>query len=137
MSVFVLDASVAAAWLLEQQASPRADLALARLEEEAALVPQLWHLEVRNCLLVATRRARLTAGVAAQRLEALHDLPIRTDTKPDLAVALTLAVRHHLSFYDAIYLELAKRRAAPMATLDKALAQAAAAQGLPLICELR
>ena len=137
MSVFVLDASVAAAWLLEQQASSRADLALARLEEEAALVPQLWHLEVRNCLLVASRRARLTTGVAAQRLEALRGLPIRTDTKPDLAVALTLAERHRLSFYDAIYLELAKRRAAPIATLDKALAQAAAAQGVPLVCERR
>ena len=137
MSVFVLDASVAAAWLLEQQASPRADLALARLEEEAALVPQLWRLEVRNCLLVATRRARLTAGTAAHRLEALRALPIRTDSQPDLAVALTLAERHRLSFYDAIYLELAKRHAAPIATLDKALAQAAAEQDLPLVCERR
>ena len=137
MSVFVLDASVAAAWLLEQQASSRADLALSRLEEDAALVPQLWHLEVRNCLLVATRRARLTAGTAAQRLEALRALLIRTDSQPDLAVALTLAERHSLSFYDAIYLELAKRHAAPIATLDKTLAQAAAAQGLPLVCERR
>ena len=137
MSVFVLDASVAAAWLLDEPAASRADLALARLEEQAALVPQLWHLEVRNCLLVATRRERLTAGTAAQRLEALRGLPIRTDTKPDLAVALTLAERHRLSFYDAIYLELAKRRAAPIATLDKALAQAAAAQCLALVCERR
>ena len=137
MSFFVLDASVAAAWLLEQQASSRADLALARLEEEAALVPQLWHLEVRNCLLLATRRDRLTAGVVVQRLEALRDLPIRTDTTPDLAVAFTLAERHRLSFYDAVYLELAKRRAAPIATLDKALARAAAAQGLALVCERR
>ena len=135
MSVFVLDASVAAAWLLDEPAASRADLVLARLEEQAALVPQLWHLELRNCLLVASRRARLTAGTAAQRLEALRGLPIRTDTEPDLAVALTLAERHRLSFYDAIYLELAKRRAAPVATLDKALARAAAGEGLPLVCD--
>ncbi len=79
LSVFVLDASVAAAWLLDEPAASRADL----------------------------------------------------------AVALTLAGRHRLSFYDAIYLELAKRRAAPVATLDKALARAAAGEGLPLVCDRR
>ena len=50
-------------------------------------------------------------------------------------MALTLAERHRLSFYDAVYLELAKRFGAPVATLDKALARAAAAEGLPLVCE--
>ena len=32
--------------------------------------------------------------------------------------------------YDAIYLELAKRNVAPIATLDRALARAAASEGL-------
>ena len=39
------------------------------------------------------------------------------------------------SFYDAVYLELAKRHTAPIATLDKALARAADAEGLPLVCD--
>ena len=54
----------------------------------------------------------------------MYDLPIRTDMEPDMDIAFALAERHGLSFYDAIYLELAKRHTAPLATLDKALARA-------------
>lgn len=62
--------------------------------------------------------------------------------KPIWAIArevrrLTLAERRRLSFYDEIYLELAKRQAALIGTLDKALAQAGSAQGLPLVRERR
>ena len=65
----------------------------------------------------------------------MYDLPIRTDMEPDLDIAFALAERHGLSFYDAIYLELAKRYTAALATLDKALARAAADEGLPLVCD--
>ena len=65
----------------------------------------------------------------------MRDLPVRTDTEPDLTLAFVLAERHDLSFYDAVYLELAKRHTAPIATFDKALARAAAAEGLSLICD--
>ena len=82
-------------------------MALVRLEDDEALVPNLWHLELRNGLLVAVRRGRFTADGPAERLNALYDLPIRTDTEPDLDIAFALAERHGLSFYDAIYLELA------------------------------
>jgi predicted nucleic acid-binding protein len=77
---------------------------------------------------------RFTADGPAERLNALYDLPIRTDTEPDLDIEFALAERHGLSFYDAVYLELAKRHTAPIATLDKALARAAEAEGLALIC---
>jgi predicted nucleic acid-binding protein len=40
-------------------------------------------------------------------------------------VVLALARRHDLSFYEALYLELAQRQGTPPATLDTALAQAA------------
>ena len=135
MSLFVLDASVAAAWLLSEETASRADLALVRLEDDEALVPHLWHLELRNGLLVAARRGRFTADGPAERLNALYDLPIRTDIEPDMDIAFALAEKHGLSFYDAIYLELAKRHAAPLATLDKALARAAADEGLHLVCD--
>ena len=39
MSRFVLDASVAAAWLLDDEDDARADAALARIETEVAFVP--------------------------------------------------------------------------------------------------
>ena len=44
----------------------------------------------------------------AERLNALYDLPIRTDTEPDLDIEFALAERHGLSFYDATYLELSR-----------------------------
>ena len=109
-------------------------MALVRLEDDEALVPHLWHLELRNGLLVAVRRGRFIADGPAERLNALYDLPIRTDMEPDMDIAFALAEKHGLSFYDAIYLELAKRHAAPLATLDKALARAAADEGLHLVC---
>ena len=47
-------------------------------------------------------------------------------------MAFNLAREHLLSFYDALYLELAKRREAEIATLDRELARSARAEGLEL-----
>ena len=62
----------------------------------------------------------------------LNRLPIQTDAEVDLSSAWILAQAHRLSFYDAVYLELAVRREAPLATLGKALARAAAAESLTI-----
>ena len=132
MSAIVLDASVAAAWLFSDIGEPIADAALKLIAEEGALVPQLWHLEVRNVLLVAERRNRISLNLSEEFLDALSELPIRTDTTPDLAVAIALARTHDLSFYHALYLELAKRQNGTLATLDSLLARAAATEGLSL-----
>lgn len=130
MSPLVLDASVAASWLLEDEFEPGAEAAIAQLSEEGAVVPPLWHYEVRNTLLVAERRGRLGGSDAVQLLDKLTWLPIETDREADLHVALNLARDHGLSFYDAMYLELGVRRGAPLATLDAELARAATAEGL-------
>ena len=45
---------------------------------------------------------------------------------------MTLARRHSLTFYDAAYLELAKREGLPLATLDRDLEKAAIAEGVAL-----
>ena len=132
MSGLVVDASVVIAWLFDDGEEPRADWVLEHLGEDGALVPHLWHLETRNTLLVAERRGRLSAGGVKERLDALKSLPIRTDEEPDLQSAFDLARAHGLSFYDALYLELAKRENAKLATLDGALGQAAVAEGVPL-----
>ena len=50
-------------------------------------------------------------------------------------LTFVLAEKHGLSFYDAVYLELAKRHSAPLAMLDKALARVVDAEGLPLIAD--
>ena len=133
VSLFVLDASVAVVRLLSKRKGSRAEMALMRRESDEAVVPHLWRLALRKSLLVATRRGRLSADGATERLNALRDLPVRTDTEPGLSLAFVLAEKHDLTFCDAVYLELAVRYNAPIATLDKALARAADAECLPVL----
>ena len=133
MSVFVLDASVSTSWLLDDELDPAAENALDRISRDGVLVPQLWHLEVRNALITAERRGRIDANSLDERIRAIVELPVGTDTAPDLDVALALARARDLSFYDAIYLELALRSESPLATLDTGLAEAATMEGVPLV----
>jgi predicted nucleic acid-binding protein len=126
----VIDASVSASWLFDDENDPYAEAVLAALEGAEAIVPQLWHYEMRNILLVARRRQRITAPGLAERIAALTELPLASDLDPDLDRAMELAERHALTFYDALYLELARRRDAPLATLDAALQRAAKTEGL-------
>ena len=130
MTAIVVDASVASDWLLDDEFDPTAASALSRLIEEGAIVPQLWSFEVRNALLTAERRGRISGEETRERLEGLAELPINTDAEPDLDIALGLAREYRLSFYDALYLELAKRRNCALATLDQNLGRAAATEGL-------
>ncbi len=132
MSGLVIDASVVVAWLLDDEDEPRADRVLGRLAEDGVLVPQIWHLETRNSLLTAERRGRISLEEVKERLDALKGLPIATDEEPDLQSAFELAREHGLSLYDALYLELAKRENADLATLDGPLGRAAVAEGVPL-----
>ncbi len=130
---FVLDASVAACWAFDDEDHPLAARALDRLRGEPALVPALWWFEVRNVLVVNERRGRLTEAITAAFLRAVARLDIAIDRTPDSAAVLALARAHRLSVYDAAYLELAQRAAAPLATLDAALARAARDEGVALI----
>lgn len=132
MSGLVVDASVVVAWLFDDEDEPRADRALAQLAEDGALVPQIWHLETRNSLLTAERRGRLSSDEVIERLDALKGLPIATDEELDLQSAFDLARAHGLSLYDGLYLELAMREGAELATLDGSLVRAAVAEGVQL-----
>lgn len=130
MSEFVLDASIAAAWLFDDESEPSANSVLIRLREWEAVVPQHWHLEVRNALIVGERRGRIRPNEVDERLIDLGTLPVRTDSEPDFDATLKLARIHSLSFYDALYLELARRHGLPLATLDGDLGAAAVVEGV-------
>ena len=125
-----MDASLIVALLIGDEVETNTSASLEDIEESDAIVPQLWHSEIRNALLTAERRSRISSSEVTQRLLYLSTLPIRTDHEPDFDVAMTLAREHNLTFYDALYLELAIRRNAQLATLDSALSRAATAEGL-------
>jgi predicted nucleic acid-binding protein len=127
----VVDTSVTMAWCFEDAATAATDEVLDRLRDTEAVVPPLWQLEVTSVLLVAERRGRLDEAKVTRFLELIARLPIRVDQSPqDPATVLAAARRHGLTAYDAAYLVLAERLAAPLATLDRALADACRAAGV-------
>ena len=125
----VLDASVILNWLFDEEIDPATAYLAMSISRYEVFVPPIWNLEVRNGLLMAERRSRITEDRLQERLQDLTKLPINSDTDSNLEDAFTLARAHGLSFYDATYLKLAKRRQAPLATLDRA----ASAEGLPAL----
>ena len=111
------------------ESSGLADAALERLRAGGGMAPQIWWTELRNGLLAAERRGRISPGGTDAALAALDDLPITLDRTPHGAMVLRIAREHNLTVYDAMYLELALRLDGPLATLDRELARAAAEAG--------
>ncbi|NML16350.1 type II toxin-antitoxin system VapC family toxin [Azohydromonas caseinilytica] len=133
MAGFVVDASVAAAWLLPDEATDYTDAALAATADGEVWVPSLWLLEIGNLLLNAQRRHRIDAAKRIELVSVAATLRLRVDRESVGLVTLdTLAAQHGLTTYDAAYLELALRRKLPLATLDAALLSAMQASGVPL-----
>ena len=130
---FVLDASIAAAWALPDESSSLANRMLTRTESEGAVVPALWWYEVRNILVIAERRKRITASDADAFLRNLERLSIRIAELGDSQRILRIARDHRLSVYDAAYLELALRENLPLATLDRTLSLAAVPERVSIL----
>ena len=58
---WVVDSSLALAWGLPDEISPRADRMLDRVTAQDVLwVPALWWYEIANALMMAERRRRIT-----------------------------------------------------------------------------
>jgi len=132
----VIDASLTLSWYFEDERTPAADTLLDRVTSTGAVVPSLWRLETANGLQVAIRRKRIDVAFRDRALTHLTRLPITVDAETDAyawTTTLQLADRFQLTLYDAAYLELAQRRALPLATLDSALRPAAEALGLTLL----
>jgi predicted nucleic acid-binding protein len=126
----VLDASVALAWLVDKPVSPYAMHVRNSFDAGArGLVPALWHLEMANGLVVATRRKDLAVEDADKGMEFVEQMlvdAIESDADPvSVRHVFATARTHQLSAYDAVYLDLARRERLPLATLDQRLRAAA------------
>lgn len=136
---FVLDSSLALAFVFEDEATRGTDEILESLGEgRVATIPPLWRWEVGNALLTAERRGRITRLDSHRYLVALQTLPIEIDDhalREAWSACLLLARTHQLSAYDAAYLELATRRGVDLGSLDAALRRAAAAEGVRVLPE--
>lgn len=130
---FVVDASVAACWLMPDEGHKTATSAYSKFIDDWATVPRIWWFEIRNVLIVNERRGRLDPAKSELALRILHKFPIAVDDDTNEEKLISLARVHRLSIYDAAYLELALRRNIPLATLDTALAAAANTEQVSLI----
>ena len=62
MKAPVVDCSATAAWVLADEDSESADVALEVVVEHGALAPTLWWAEIRNVLLRLERLGRMSPG---------------------------------------------------------------------------
>jgi predicted nucleic acid-binding protein len=132
----VLDSSATLAWIYSDETTEAIRQLFDRVADTGAFVPALWRLEVANSLTVAIRRGRIDAEFRRAALDDLALLDITTDAHTDThawAETLLLADRFRLTVYDAAYLELARRRALPLATLDEDLSAAASALSIHVL----
>ena len=133
MGGIVVDASVAAAWFLPDEATPFTEAAVLATAKTEVWVPALWPLEIGNLLLSAQRRKRIDDAKRIELAAAAAGLQVRVDRVPvSISDLDALAARHRLTSYDAAYLELALRRGLPLATLDKGLLAAMRAAHVPV-----
>jgi predicted nucleic acid-binding protein len=125
---------VTLAWFLEDERSAFSDAAFDLLGEADCWVPALWRLEFPNALLFAERKRRIDRNTRLDALDRAEQLGLRVDPVPvDMRMVSAIAERRDLTTYDAAYLELALRLACGLVTLDRGLADAAAADGVGVL----
>jgi predicted nucleic acid-binding protein len=128
---FVVDCSVSLAWFLEDERNAFTDSVLRATENADHWVPAVWPLEFANGLLMAQRRRRIDRAVRLDALKRVLLPGLHIDSVPlDMQAISALAERRDLTTYDASYVELALRLGIDLVTLDRGLAQAAAAEGV-------
>jgi predicted nucleic acid-binding protein len=134
---FIVDCSVCLPWYIEDETSEFCARLAGALGRAEIWVPSLWRPELVSAVVNAERRKRMTGDRRRAVLANADGLPLRLDHEMPSVVELNeLAAGHHLTPYDAVYFELARRRKLPLATLDAALVKAARAAKLPLITDL-
>jgi len=124
------------AWCFEDERSPRTDGVLDSLSNRSVHVPVLWPVEVANVLALAERRKRLTTGKSDSFLMFLAGLRIHVDPEGSMRAwndVLALARAEGVTAYDALYLELATRLKASLASLDRDLCAAAKRRGVAVV----
>jgi predicted nucleic acid-binding protein len=125
----IVDASVAAKWLVDEEHGAEA---IALFDRDLLIAPDLLPTEVRNALLARVRRG-LNSPDKARRAEAAVDsfevALAPTGTLLGRAFELGLSLAHPI--YDCVYLALALERELTLVTADRRLARIAPAHSKP------
>jgi predicted nucleic acid-binding protein len=132
----VLDASVSLAWFLKEtpeRAAYAGAVSAAAANGAILHVPVQRGIEMGHVLLREHRRRVLTRAKLHQALEDLESFDIHMHLEAVTARRVVeLAQHYRLQGYDALYFDLAKTLALPLATLDDGHRQAAIQHRVPL-----
>jgi predicted nucleic acid-binding protein len=115
----VVDASVAAQWVLEQDGSARAGALRA---ESRLIAPSLIAAEIGSAIWRAVRRKAVSRADALVAIEAVllpFDALVPAEELRRRALAMAIELDHPI--YDCFYLALAERENAPLISADKRL----------------
>jgi len=133
VSLFVVDASVAAKWFLPADGETLAQEALEFLRRYATgqirlIVPDLFWAEFGNVLWKAVRQGRWSREAAEAAITAMKKRDLPTVSSLDLLeAAFAIADAFQRTVYDSLYVALAISSKAVMVTADERLAHALAA----------
>ncbi len=125
MTTCILDASAALCLLAPNQATAAGRAFAAELPADLR-APEVFSVEVRNALVKLERRGHLAMGAADSALSALEaGMALIPPSPARWPYVMDRARRRNLGVYDAVYLELALRHDAALATRDQRLLQEA------------
>lgn len=117
MTTLVVDASVAAKWLVEEDGTEAA-LRL-RAPEYDLLAPDLLFLEVGNVVWRKVCAGEIEAADGRAMVAAILEAPLHVEESTALLpAAWEIAVLHDRSVYDGIYLALAVALGVPLVSAD-------------------
>lgn len=88
-------------------------------------IPHLTWYELCNVLAVSVQRKRITSEQATIIFQRIKLLPLKTETVIDQESIVNIAHTYKLSGYDAVYIDLAIKMQAGLASLDKQLIEVA------------
>ena len=134
MSLFVIDASVAAKWFLPETDEPLVDKATALLKqydrkEIGFVVPDLFYVEIASAIWKAVRAGGISRPSGDEALTLLTQREFTTI--PSLSLlerAFQIATDYQRSVYDALYVALAVKAETQLITADERLANVLAAR---------
>jgi predicted nucleic acid-binding protein len=137
VSRFVLDASVALAWVIDRNPNLYAETVRQRIRAGSRpIVPALWQLEVANGLTLVRRRKVLTDNETEESLDyfQIFATTVAEIDNGSLSARETYRVSKEssLTAYGAVYVELARREGLALSTLDKTLRESAVKAGISI-----
>jgi predicted nucleic acid-binding protein len=115
----VVDASVAAKWVVEEAHSAKAALLL---DWDACLAPDHWLAKAANVLWSKVFRGELAPADAEERMTVLLHAPVLvTPIAGLLPRAFAISTARMVTIHDSLYVALAEKRGVPLVTADERL----------------